>query len=610
MSTHFYTSVDLMASVPLDPQYRHTLTFSSLALQTQYFTGKVVSSYGSFSFLSYQRYRRGTIKLQAPINIMKSVNYLRFVNANYTGEGNLHENKYIYAFVVAVDYISDNVVSIEYQVDAFQTWMFDYTLNPCYVEREHANSDNLGDNLVPENLDTGDYVNMFTEAIDYWDSSSTTQIKNNSYYIVIATQSPAGYQGTVRMSGVPTWLYAEYAESVTDLQQILEDYQTGATQSLEPIIAINMGPLWLTEDTTTHEEYMLGSYGSYIWKIFTLEHDMDIGVGPFVGHDSTTGTMKSYSAKNKKLLTYPYNFITFEAPDGSSCMLKYENFADVGNHITFEGRMSCFPYVETLMAPRYYEYQQIGTSPNIERPFGYPANLQHALCCNAYPTVGAASDAFSAWWAQNHYSMPIIESAIHAINETKQNAYERRTSGDTGSPYVSEANKQGFDVTKSMLDYYLNKSTTGIFDTAGYAAGIFRGGGIQGLSSDIAAQLAAYKGHQALPDTVATKASNTGITHASKFDCYKVHYTRIRPEFAQIIDNYFSCYGYATHIVKYPNITGRLNWNYVQTKGCTINGNVPREAEEIITNMMDRGITFWHNPNTIHDYTQDNSIVT
>lgn len=604
MATPFNTVVELMGGVPLDPEYKHTLTFNSISEQANYFTSKTVIS-GYYSRMSYQRHNSGVIKVQAPMTLLGTVNYLRFNNEPISTSGP-HENKDYYAFVKNIEYISDTVVAITYQIDVLQTWMFDYTLNPCYVEREHANSDNLGDNLVPENLDTGDYVNMFTEAIDYWDSSSTSEIKNNSYYIVIATQSPTGYQGTVRIAGVPTGLYAEYANSVVGLQTILESYATGQTGSLEPIIAILMGPLWYTN--LDGDDVILGNYNSYIWKIFTLERDWDVGVGPFTGRNPVTGQLKTYAPKNKKLLTYPYNFITFEAPDGSSTMLKYENFSDLGNHITFEGRMSCFPNVETTMAPRYYEFQLQGSAT----PFGYPANFQHALFCNAYPTVGAASDAFSAWWAQNKYSMPIIESAIKGINESRNQAAQAIREGKAEGPiYV------GADYAFKGIGEYL-KTDTGLLRAMSAASKVVPsdltdiGSSVRGMGSiagDIADQLAAYKGHQAISDTVATKASNTGITHAAKLDCYKVHYTKIRPEFAEIIDNYFSCFGYATHLVKVPNVTGRRNWNYVQTVGCTISGNVPAEAEDQIIAIYDRGVTFWHNPSTIHNYNANNDII-
>ena len=100
-----------------------------------------------------------------------------------------------------------------------------------------------------------------------------------------------------------------------------------------------------------------------------------------------------------------------------------------------------------------------------------------------------------------------------------------------------------------------------------------------------------------------------------EMDCYKIHYVKIRPEYAEIIDNYFSCFGYAIHKVKVPDITSRQQWNYIKTKGCTIKKNVennkavPMEAERAICAIFDKGITFWHNPYNIHNYNLNNPIV-
>ena len=41
----------------------------------------------------------------------------------------------------------------------------------------------------------------------------------------------------------------------------------------------------------------------------------------------------------------------------------------------------------------------------------------------------------------------------------------------------------------------------------------------------------------------------------------------IKAEVARSIDNYFSMFGYRTDKMKVPNITGRANWNFVQTQG-------------------------------------------
>ena len=83
----------------------------------------------------------------------------------------------------------------------------------------------------------------------------------------------------------------------------------------------------------------------------------------------------------------------------------------------------------------------------------------------------------------------------------------------------------------------------------------------------------------------------------------------IKKEYARIIDNYFSMFGYKINRVKVPNITGRSNWNYVKTINCNFDGNIPQTDLNIIRAMFNNGVTLWHNPSTIYDYSNSNNIV-
>lgn len=607
MATTFYTGVQLMEGIPLTPKYEHTILFATKAAQTAYFTSKVRQNC-TFNFLSYQRHTLGVIRVQCGMDLLDKVNYMRFVNFD-------HEDKYFYAFITGMNYVNDNCTEISYQVDVIQTWMFDYTLNPCYIEREHATSDALGDNLVPEGLDTGDYVTQFTEPIDAWDSYDiTNQTVASSGYVVIASQSPTGLQGSsTPMSAVPTTLYVQKAVTKAQLDNILNAFVNGITENLDPIIAVNMYPASL------HGGTLSGSDAYCINTTFSLTQDMAIGVGPFKAPDATRGVMKSYSAKNGKLLTYPYNFMVFESPDGSSIELKYENFRDISSHIQFKRFMSFFPNVETIMVPLGYELQgaNAGGSTNASEIFSVFGSLKCALSSNNYPVVGVGSDAFSAWWAQNKYSMPVINQTLNAVSDANVAPKQDYSNLSPFWQKVATTSDKIVEGVTSFAKGLVSNPSAGLQIGGGAAktVGAFAnsiGSGIQSLASsavDIGQDLASVEGHKAVPDTVVSKANNTGITHASGLDCYKIYYTRIRPEYAEMIDNYFTCFGYAQKVVRVPNITSRRYWNYIKTKGCTINGNVPGEADEQITAIYDNGITFWHDPSHMYDYSLDNAIV-
>lgn len=83
----------------------------------------------------------------------------------------------------------------------------------------------------------------------------------------------------------------------------------------------------------------------------------------------------------------------------------------------------------------------------------------------------------------------------------------------------------------------------------------------------------------------------------------------IKREYAEIVDKFFSMFGYKVTTVKVPNVTGRTNWNYVKTVDSIITGDVPQEDLQEIKNMFDNGVTIWHNASTFLDYSQSNAVV-
>ena len=100
--------------------------------------------------------------------------------------------------------------------------------------------------------------------------------------------------------------------------------------------------------------------------------------------------------------------------------------------------------------------------------------------------------------------------------------------------------------------------------------------------------------------------ADTVYTSSKVFGAYQYC---IRAEYARKIDRVFSAIGYRTDTMKVPNITGRRNWNYVQTQAVAILGEIPQEDLQTIKDMFNNGVTFWHNPATFLDYSQNNDII-
>lgn len=68
---------------------------------------------------SYQRSQLGTIRVALKYEQLIDCNYLMFKNTNF-------ENKWFYAFITGIGYVSNDVTDVYYDLDVMQTWCYDY----------------------------------------------------------------------------------------------------------------------------------------------------------------------------------------------------------------------------------------------------------------------------------------------------------------------------------------------------------------------------------------------------------------------------------------------------------------------------------------------------
>lgn len=101
------------------------------------------------------------------------------------------------------------------------------------------------------------------------------------------------------------------------------------------------------------------------------------------------------------------------------------------------------------------------------------------------------------------------------------------------------------------------------------------------------------------------------VNFSARKNTFALHHMRAKTEYLKIIDNYFSRFGYATNIIKNPNITGRRNFNYVEIGSSEEigYGQVPSIHMNNINQACRRGVTIWHNHENLGNYNVDNSII-
>ena len=134
-------------------------------------------------------------------------------------------------------------------------------------------------------------------------------------------------------------------------------------------------------------------------------------------------------------------------------------------------------------------------------------------------------------------------------------------------------------------------------------------GVVDGLTNALGVAKQIYE-HKMVPDSARGNINGADINTAQDQNGFYFYKKSIKNEFARIIDDFFTQYGYKVNRLKIPNITGRQNWNYVKTVEAIVDGlNVPEKYIKEFEGMLNHGVTFWHNPQTLKDYSQSNNII-
>lgn len=260
-----------------------------------------------------------------------------------------------------------------------------------------------------------------------------------------------------------------------------------------------------------------------------------------------------YTPRNKKLLTYPYCFLTIDCLNDCKTY-RYEFSKDKNSmHFMLQGCVS--PNVEILLAPRQYN----GTDIEVEGTHGSP-NMTEALVMTGFPQCAFTIDAYRAWLAQ-------------------------KATGDL----ITGTTQLGIGVAS-----FMSGSAIGV----GYA-----GAGLtQTINNAIieATKGSTSRGNQGGSASVASRSKDFYIKRMS-----------ITYEFAVMIDSFFDKYGYTVNRNKIPYRHARKCWSYVKTRDCNIYGSIPADDVKKINTIYNNGVTFWTDHTMVGDYgsPQNNTVV-
>ena len=518
------TTIYVCQGVALSNRYDHTLRFASRELQISYFKAKTAKTFSSYTYAR----KTWDLELVADFETARLWSYLFFQN----GTG-----KYYFYFVNQCEYVSGASVKLSLELDVMQTYMFDWYLNPCYIERQHSTTDNFGDNTVDEGLDVGELVVNGSEDIgklDGWAIMVQSTFEPNTATANVKTPNSTFSDSVFSGVGV----YAVDASKWRELGDALANFDAWGYS--DGIVAMWMYPKqfitvvdgWATSETNLFHQIVSTQPSDYIL-------------------DEMPTSLDGYTPKNKKLLQYPFNFLYISNNNGAAATYNYEKWnGRTAPVFRYYGCAS--PEGVAKIYPRFYN--------------GAEFNHEEGLTLTGFPTCAWNVDTYKLWLAQN------------------QNA---------------QATAFAFAGAKILGGLAVGVATGG--------AGAAVGGGMAASGfADISNQLAQRADMEVQPAQARGAQSGTLNMVVGK-QCFTAYQKCVDKYHAQMIDDYFSMYGYAVRKIGVPNIYARPYWTYVKTVGSNVEGDFPHEDIRKINEIFDRGITFWTTNGVLGEYSNNNA---
>ena len=491
--------------------------------------------------------------------IKTSFSYNDALKCNYMAFQNPdYSNKWFFAFIDDVEYANDGTSKIKYTIDEFATWFDYWDPEPCFVVREHVMDDTIGHNTVPEGLEFGDYVINATGDIE-------TELDSNQLVIIGVSYLPDNTPFFTRnrvYGGVYSGLNYVCFKTFDDAGKFVQAYSDIGHSG--DITCLFMLPRILTGLSPSGSEWVSGNLGNQTNIGFAILPNL-AGVRTLRNADiilSQPNTINGYTPKNNKLFTYPYSCLTITNNAGTQVEYRYEEFLSNEPVFSLVGVPS--PQGSVWLYPNNYK-----------KSSATKAGYNWGLPIGKYPQGSWQNDMYTNWLTQNGVNI--------------------------------FGNRLGADVSHAIMG--------GLQALTGAASGDYAGIG-SGIGSMFGAVQETYRASM-IPNQIGGQINSGDVAFAYDKMSPTYYKMTIRAEFAAIIDDWFTRFGYKVNRLKLPNQTGRTYWNFVkigagESIGYSTNltRSVPASSMEIINNIYRAGTTIWHDHSNLGNYSLNNTIVT
>lgn len=408
-STQYTTKVELFQDCPFDNTYEHTLQATTIESKKSWLEANCTynAAEDKFDDLMYIKIDsssdRGTMRLK--VKDMKAFGY------NYCYINFLLKGYTYFCFITGCRYINDatagqststeGIYEFDIEIDLLMTNLLNEDqLRPCFVERQHSESDKMYENLEPEPIAIPEHYKVKTTDIIYKRAEdqygpgvpASMHSFNSSYAaLVIAVADAEGWQ--VQMDGVymPVTLYYVSMNDPGAGDQIRTVFRNhSGTDHERDIVACYMVPGCLIKDFYYSGE---GPDGQCINNNLYVPTSVELALNPVGDYSTYGGKYTNLAIKNKKLYAYPYRFSMLSTHEGNEVMLRDEFFANRSN-----AKLSMYftitPSPVLRIVPKDYANEQ-----------GLEAD-NNVLTVNNFPMVP---------WAYSAYDNFIADSFLYKI---------------------------------------------------------------------------------------------------------------------------------------------------------------------------------------------------
>lgn len=530
--------VIIAKNIKLDKSYKDVLDYSETDMLNLVIANKVAEA----NDCSFIKVDKNVLSTKFSYSDAIKCNYMAMQNPNYA-------NKWFFAFIDKVEYISDGNTNIYFTTDEFSTWYDYWQLNSCFVIREHVNDDTVGLHTQPENLETGEYI-----CNEHYKDPTMDDYTSDLCYVMASTSEPIAGESkdTVAPSRIYNGIYTGLTYYRYDTQNpidiILELFANDA--KTDCINGIFMAPKWLAP---------LNS-GSLYREVQTSNSPatFDIAV-------TKQTTLNGYTPKNNKLKCFPYNYLLLSNDIGQNSILHYEKFMTSNCVFTVRGVIN--PGCSINITPTYYN--------------GMLSSDNDAISLGKFPICNFQNDMYTNWLTQN--SVNILGSTVTSDDINMMSAGMSATvSGITNlaiGNYVGvgmSAMSGGMAVSNAMMQ----KKQHDMIPTT-------------------------IRGQLNSADVVVASGMNTfhfykmsvKAEFARSIDDYftKYGYSINRIKQPNITGRQY---------YNYVQIGDSENIGYSTLP----NKSTPASSMEVVNNIFRKGVTIWHTHSNLGDYTLSNNI--